>query len=84
MRLELVLLPDAMNRVSAHTLIPSQSASAPVRRSLGLGLKRRFDNASYVSFAVNGFATSAWRDVPNATDSLLLHPSPPQSGRASL
>src|SRR5579862_1211222 len=84
MRFELVLLPDAMNRIFAHTLIPSQCASAPVRRPLWLGLERRFDNASHLRFAVMRLAPSSWRNIPNATDSLLTNPSPPQSSRASL
>src|SRR5437870_13756074 len=84
MRLELVLLPDAMNCVFAHALLTRQSASAPVRRALGLGLECRFDDASHVGFAIKRFASSTRRDVPNATDSLFMNPAPPQSSRASL
>src|SRR5580658_515150 len=84
MRLELVFLPDAMDRVFAHALLSRQSASTPVCRTLGLALERGFNNASHVGFAVKRFAPSTWRNLPNATDSLLTDPPPPQSSRASL
>src|SRR5512143_66211 len=84
MRLELVLLPDAMDRVFAYTLLMRQSASAPVRRPLRFGLERRFDNASHVGLAIKRFPSSTWRDVPNRTDSVFTNAAPPQSCRASL
>jgi len=84
MRLELVLLPDAMDRIFAHTLLPRQCASAPVRRSLGLSLERSFDNASYLGFAIKRFASPAWSNIPNSTDSLFTNPVAPERRGASL
>src|SRR6185312_4532932 len=84
MRLELVFLPDAMNRAFAHLLFPRQSSGAPVRRTLGLASERGFDDARHVGFTIKRFASSTCRNLPNATDSLLANSASPQSRRASL
>ena len=74
----LSFLPDAVNRVFAYALLPGQSASAPVRGFLGLALERRFDNSSHLGLRIKRFASSTWRNLPNATDSLLTNATPLQ------
>src|SRR5258706_14448494 len=57
MRLELVLLPNTLDRILAHTLCAGQRASTPMRASLRLGLQRRLDNASHCLSPVLGFSS---------------------------
>src|SRR5262245_5505467 len=78
MRLELMLLPDAMNRVLADLLQLSQRACTPMRRTLWFALKRSVNNASGHCRPVAWFTSSARCDLPNAADTLLAHATAPQ------
>jgi hypothetical protein len=55
-----------------------------MRRAFGLGLERRFNDPRHFGMTVNGFASSARRDLPYATDPLFTNPATPQSGSAAL
>ena len=55
-----------------------------MRRALGLGWERRFNDPSHFWMAINGFASSARRNLPNATDPLWRNPATPQSSGAAL
>src|SRR5690349_20844210 len=78
MRLELMVLPDTVNRVFAHLLFLGQRARAPMGRTFWFTVQRRIDDLTGDGSAIARFSSSASLDFPDATDALLANSTPPQ------
>ncbi len=83
-RLDLVFLPDAMNRVFAHALNTSQGARAPMGCSRWFGLQGGFHHATHEVSGIRGLASPPWRDLPNTADALLTCATPPEGHRSPM
>src|SRR5208282_5275017 len=71
MRLEVVLLPDAIDSVFADLLASRQGAATPVRGSFGLGLHGRLHNSGHLFRRVLRFAPSPGLTLPDRIQALL-------------
>ena len=78
MRLELVILPDALDGVLADLLSPGQGARAPVGGPLGFGVQGGLDDAGNHLAVEGGLASTAWLDLPDTADTMLHYPTTPQ------
>ena len=78
MRLELVILPDALDGVLADFLSPGQGARAPVGGPFGLGLQGGLYDAGNHLAVEGGLASTTWLDLPDAADTMIQDPPTPQ------
>ena len=84
MGLELVLLPDPLNRILADALRQGQGPAAPVRGPCRLGLQGGRHAARHGLWAIARLAPATSRNLPKTANALFAHPSPPQGGGAPL
>ena len=84
MRLELMFLPDPLNGVLTDALCQCQGPTAPVRGPRRLGLQGGGHDVRHGRRAIPGLAPASGRNLPNTTNALFAHPSPPQCRRAPL
>ena len=78
MRLELVILPDALDGVLADFLSPGQRARAPMGGPCGLGVQGGLDDAGNHLAVEGGLASTTWLDLPDAADTMIHYPTTPQ------
>src|ERR1017187_1432646 len=78
MRLEIVFLPEAVDRVLADALLPRHRPATPMGHAAGLGLQSRRYNPGHFFLPVGGFSPASRLDLPEALQSLFIESSPPE------
>ena len=77
-RLELMVVPDSMDRALADSLGLGHRTSTPLGCPLGLVLEGRFDESSNPRLSVSRLPSTAGCDVPHRSNALPCHAVAPQ------
>ena len=78
MGLNVILLPQAVDRARADVLGSRHCSTTPVSRTFWLGLQRGGHYGGHLFLIVQGLATATGLNLPDAVQSLRLEPFPPQ------
>src|SRR5208283_5581034 len=78
MGLQIVLLPEAVDRVLADSLLPGHRAATPMGHAFGLGLQRGSHNRGGFLLAIGGFSPAPRPDFPQPLQSLVMKSPSPQ------
>src|SRR5271167_4556706 len=84
MRLELVQLPQSIDRILTHPLRLGHQSATPMCHALGLALQRRFNDPVSFGLIVLRFAPSPGSDLPHFPHPSLVHPLAPQLHRGPI
>src|SRR5437899_457639 len=84
MGLEIVFLPEALDRTRADLLHPCHRPATPVRRAFRFTLQGRINNGSYFVVGIQSLSTTSGLNLPYALQPLALKPFPPQRRRVSV
>lgn len=77
-RLELVQLPESVDRIFADALGASQAATTPVGHPLGFGLHRGRDDGVPARLILTRFTAPPGRHLPDALNAFHASPLPPK------
>lgn len=84
MRLELMILPDAVHRVFADALGLGQRTGAPVGCPGRLGLQSGFHHPSHPLGRKRRLAASSWGNLPDAANTQLATTPSPEGHRPAM
>src|ERR1017187_2334300 len=78
MGLEIVFLPEAVDRVLADSLLPRHRPATPMGHAFGFGLQSRRNNPGQFLLPEGGFSPASRPDLPQALQSLFMESPPPE------